>query len=96
MSVIEETSAIKDAQQAVDIAKTHLLAIYKGEELFNLGLEEVEHLGQGDWLVTLGFSRAWDKGNNVLTALYNPRRSYKSVSVKSDGSIGAIKSKSID
>jgi len=85
---------ITEAKQAVNIAKQHLQEIYQDENLLNLGLEEVEGSARVGWLVTLGFSRPWNNpSNQIVASLSNPRRTYKIVSVASDGSIRSIKNK---
>jgi hypothetical protein len=50
----------------------------------DLGLEEVQFDEQsGNWLVTLGFSRPWEKAGGFVAVTQTPqqRRSYKVVRV---------------
>jgi hypothetical protein len=51
-----------DVKEAIATAKSHVRDIDPEEEVTNLGLEEVEHIQQsGRWVVTLEFSRPWNK-----------------------------------
>ena len=73
-----------DVKQAVATAKTYISDLFENEQVSDLGLEEVEYNEQsGDWLVTLGFSRPWEKTGGFLAATQTPqqRRSYKVVRV---------------
>jgi hypothetical protein len=70
-----------DVKQAVKIAKEYVLEIFGPEGATNIGLEEVEFLeSEETWLVTIGFSRPWDKSNNPIFNAVNqdrPLRTYK-------------------
>jgi len=75
-----------DVKQAVATARTYIGELFADEGVTNLGLEEVEYdEPQGEWRVTLGFSRPWDttpSGFSAMTQL-NPQRprSFKVVRV---------------
>lgn len=76
-----------DVKQAVSTAKAYVGDLFADEGVLNLGLEEVQRDDtQGEWLVTLGFSRPWDlpQSNAVgkfLGALEECPRSFKIVRI---------------
>lgn len=75
-----------DVKDAVQKAKLYIMEIFASEGVTNLGLEEVEFDDQSkEWVVTIGFSRPWDKSEGGLAALAyqitNPNRSYKVVRI---------------
>lgn len=50
-----------DVKEAVRLAKEFAQKIYENEEISRLGLEALERTEDGkNWLVTLGFTRAWN------------------------------------
>lgn len=69
-----------DVKEAVRTAKDYLAELFEGEQIMNVGLEEIEfHEAGNKWVITIGFSRPWDL-KNVLTAALGdgrPARSYK-------------------
>lgn len=67
-----------DVREAVQTAKEYLGDLFCDEELFNVGLEEVDFDGVA-WKITLGFSRSWDQKGPLVAALAESRlgRSYK-------------------
>lgn len=96
-----------DVQSVVSLAKNHVGMLFADENVTNLGLEEVTFNEQDKvWLVTLGFSRPWDRpldvsADNPLGIVaqmqgaqrYN-RRVYKTVRVQDeDGKILAVTSR---
>ncbi len=69
-----------DVKEAVGTAKAHVAELFSDEQIENLGLEEVEFDAPANsWRITIGFSRPWDKGNNLTASLREGRlrRSYK-------------------
>lgn len=75
-----------DVKQAVDHAKDQINALFGGEGIKNVGLEEVMFdEKQAVWRVTIGFSRPWDEPKNALAALSGQnsfwRRAYKVVTM---------------
>ena len=82
-----------DVKEAVQAAKSYIIDLFGGEEISNVGLEEVEFddLG-GAWKVTIGFSRPWERQGalGVNLGLKNVR-SYKVVHIGSDGHIKSVK-----
>ena len=50
-----------DVKEAVRKAKDHVEVMFEGENLQNVGLEEVTfNESSNRWLVTVGFSRVWE------------------------------------
>ncbi len=91
-----------DVREAITVAKTYLANVYTGEDIRNLGLEEVEFdEGSDTWCITLGFSRPWDhpphRNSPLAITLGEPpqpelRRAYKVLRVSSgDGSVESLK-----
>ena len=79
-----------DVKEAVRTAKAYLVDLFDGENITDIGLEEVVFNDDSDnWNITIGFSRPWDTRNNVVAAL-RPRRSYKVISI--DDNTGRVES----
>ena len=81
-----------DVKEAVFTAKSYVADLFEGEEVADVGLEEVkfdEH--QGSWVVTVGFSRPWDISRNAVATMLRdkgPSRSYKVIQIAdADGSV---------
>lgn len=72
-----------DAKQAVQQAREYLEDLFDGEDIFEIGLEEVEFDDtQNEWKITLGFSRSWDRRTRVSVALGDRvPRSYKVIRI---------------
>lgn len=82
-----------DVREAVEVAKDYVTGVYTGEDIANLGLEEVEFDDRSSmWSVTLGFSRPWDRRVSLLqlTEQKASARSYKVVRIADD--TGEVKS----
>ena len=91
-----------DVKQAVQAAKEYVLNLYDDEDITDVGLEEVEFVGDpsavfpepGHWQITIGFSRPWDKAKAVplrIAELRRPR-SFKVVSVNdTNGKVISLK-----
>lgn len=79
-------------KNAVARAKAALLELFGDETLRDLGLEEIRFDdADGSWLITLGFSRAWDAPKKIETALgreLDLNRTYKMVRISDE--TGAI------
>lgn len=74
-----------DVKQAVGMAKRYVADLFIEEDLQNIGLEEVDFDdASGEWLVTIGFSRPWDRPGGVLAGALNqrPAREYKVVRIE--------------
>lgn len=85
-----------DVKEAVGFAKRYIKDIYSDESPANVGLEEVEFDDLGKvWRVTVGFSRPWDSGNDILTALGQQpaKRSYKVVTLSDGGEVLSVKNR---
>ena len=66
-----------DVKAVAQTAKTYVADLFSDEGIINVGLEEVEFdEDQNKWIVTVGFSRPWDR-RNLIDALEQPGRSYK-------------------
>jgi hypothetical protein len=75
-----------DVKTAVTSAKKWLVDVLGQEGITNVGLEEIEFDDRnGDWLITLGFSRPWNSVKNAFTAISGEpaaRRSYRVLAVR--------------
>lgn len=74
-----------DVKEAVATAKKFVTDIFEGENLADVGLEEVVFDdGAKVWKVTVGFNRPWDRLKglaDVMSAAPN-RRSFKVVQIE--------------
>ncbi|MGA3061719.1 MAG: hypothetical protein ABSD90_00665 [Methylocystis sp.] len=89
-----------DVKQAVSTAKSYVGELFASEDISELGLEEVSlDESSGQWLVTVGFARPWEKEAPVLSDLLRgtkpyPRRSYKIVRISDKtGSVVAVQNR---
>lgn len=81
-----------DVKEAVVTAKSYVADLFEGEEVADVGLEEVKFEDHLDtWVVTVGFSRPWDVSRNSVVAALSterPSRSYKVIHIAdADGSV---------
>ena len=84
-----------DAKAAIVTAKQHFSDMYSGENVTNVGLEEVRFDEQNsDWLITLGFSWTWDQMPSIASVTgrsINTTRFYKVVRIKNfDGELVSV------
>lgn len=83
-----------DVKEAVAVAKKYLAELYSAEEIADVGLEEVEYDQlAGQWSVTLGFARPWER-NALRSLARNPNggRSYKVLRVNdASGRVDSLK-----
>lgn len=84
-----------DVKQAVRLAKDYVGEVYDGEQISNVGLEEVEfNPVSHQWKITVGFSRLWDRENPTpipISTIRRPR-SYKVVVIgDSNGQVLSMK-----
>ena len=82
-----------DVKEAVAVAKSYITDLYVGEEIVDIGLEEVEFdHGSNEWNVTIGFLRPWNRTLPDALALARraSARSYKVVRIDNDS--GAVMS----
>ena len=73
-----------EVKKAVQVAREYVTELFDGEEIMDVGLEEVVFEDLTDtWKVTIGFSRPWDRGASIVPLMTQQhlRRSYKVVSV---------------
>lgn len=88
-----------DVKQAVQTAKEHVVDLFDGEEIDFVGLEEVVFDDESvQWLITIGFSRPWDRPKTLSAALREEplRRSYKVVRINdSDGKVVSVKDRTL-
>lgn len=85
-----------DVKDAVGIANRYIENLFGSEGVHNVGLEEVERdTNSGDWLVTIGFSRPWDKGSEFFSGINAMlRRTYKVVRIDSnDGAVLSVRNR---
>ena len=84
-----------DVKEAVRTAKEYVGELFDGEERDNVRLEEVVFDDESDqWLITIGFSRPWDRPKTQSAALREDplKRSYKVVRIDdADGSVISLK-----
>lgn len=76
-----------DVKEAVVTAKKYVTEIFEGEDLADLGLEEVVFDDKAKvWKVTVGFNRPWDRLKSFAAAMYaDPEwkpRSFKVVRIE--------------
>lgn len=88
---------IADVKQSVQKAIDYVATLYEGEDIRNLGLEEVEYKEeQGVWSITVGFSRPWqEKGALAMLSSQGsaPPRTYKVITIRNDGDVISVKSR---
>ncbi len=75
-----------DVKDATQTAREYITDLFAGEEITNLGLEEVVYdVESAQWRITFGFARPWDRQGDmgVRMGLKAPR-SYKVVRIDVD------------
>ena len=79
-------------RDAVQKAREHLDELFYGEEITDVGLEEVVFDEESnEWKITIGFSRPWDRGNGLAYELDNRRsRSYKVIRIDDGGKVKSL------
>jgi hypothetical protein len=84
-----------NVKEAVQTAKEHVVDLFDGEDIDFVGLEEVVFDDESNhWLITIGFSRPWDRPKTLSAALREEplRRSYKTVHIDdADGRVISLK-----
>ena len=88
-----ETEFPVNVKEAVAVAKGYVTDLYVGEEISDVGLEEVEFEGfSKQWSVTIGFIRPWNRTLPTALALASraSERSYKVLRIDDDS--GEVKS----
>ena len=88
-----------EVKEAVATAKNYIADLFAQEQVSDLGLEEVEYdEPAAEWLVTLGFSRPWDRiaGFGIMPGP-QLRRAYKVVRVSDKtGHVASVKNRDIN
>ena len=93
-----------DVKEAARTAKDYLLDLFEGEEIINVGLEEIEFDDSSkNWSITVGFWRPWDYSNKspmtltLFGELSRPlTRSYKIVRINDQsGRVVAVKDRTL-
>lgn len=85
-----------NVKDAVSVAKSYVADLFGPEGAENVGLEEVEPDHEnGQWVVTIGFSRPWDRANPIFASVGTPsRRTYKVVRVSAkDRSVVSVRNR---
>ena len=65
-----------DVKEVVQVAKNYIAELFGDERIINVGLEEVDLDPSNNWIVTIGFSRPWDRNIGPILA-GQASRSYK-------------------
>ena len=82
-------------KEAVTAAKQHIVNMFDGEGIRNIGLEEIESQGSY-WKITIGFSRNWDSNITAMLGTGGQPRSYKVVEIhQEDGEFFSIKDRTL-
>jgi hypothetical protein len=84
-----------EVKEAVQIAKDYIIELFEEERIVDVGLEEVDFDQSGNWVVTIGFSRSWNR--NVGSVLGGQAaRSYKAVRIQDkDGKVLSVKDRTL-
>jgi hypothetical protein len=85
-----------DVKQVATVAKKWVENVLAEEQVFNVGLEEIEYSPEmKEWRVTVGFSRPWNTARNALTAItgeQSARRAYRVITVREpNGEVTSMK-----
>lgn len=87
-----------DVKEAVRTAKRELAEIFADESIVDVGLEEVEFdESNGIWLITIGFTRVWERPGSIVRALGGDTlRAFKIVRVEDEsGHVQSIKHRAV-
>ena len=79
-----------EVKEAAGMAKTYLVDLLAGENIMNVGLEEVDFDERSnDWKITIGFSRTWDHNNSLVAMVgeRRPTRSYRVVVINDQSGV---------
>ena len=84
-----------DVKEVVRVAKNYVAELFGEEGIVDVGLEEVDFDQSDSWVVTIGFSRPWDRKIGPLLAGHTPR-SYKVVRIREeDGKVLSVKDRTL-
>ena len=84
-----------DVKEAVQVAKNYVIELFGEEGISEVGLEEVDLDQSNNWIVTIGFSRPWDRNiDSVLGGRVS--RSYKVIRIQDgDGKVLSVKDRTL-
>ena len=84
-----------DVKEAVQVAKSYVIELFAEEGIVDVGLEEVDIELSDTWVVTIGFSRPWNR--NIGSVLGGrPSRSYKAIRIQDgDGKVLSVKDRAL-
>ena len=84
-----------DAKEAVQVAKDYVIELFGKEGIVDVGLEEVDFDPSDNWIVTIGFSRSWNR--NIGSVLGGQAsRSYKAIRIQNkDGKVLSMKDRAL-
>jgi hypothetical protein len=92
-----------DMKEAVSSAKAYVREAFSDDRIINLGLEEVEYdPTDREWLVTIGFSRPWDRPKrSAVSSAFFPvesdappeplNREYRIVRIRDNGEVLSVR-----
>lgn len=73
-----------DVKEAVQVAKDYIIDLFGEEGIVDVGLEEVDFDQSDNWIVTIGFSRSWNRNiGSVLDG--QASQSYKAIRIQDEG-----------
>lgn len=84
-----------DVKEAVQVAKDYVIELFGEEGIVDVGLEEIDFDQLDNWVVTIGFSRPWNR--NIGSVLGGQAsRSYKTVRIQDgDGRVLSVKDRAL-
>lgn len=84
-----------NVKEAVRVAKAHIIDLFEEEGIVDVGLEEVDFESSDTWVVTIGFSRPWNRTvGSVMGG--RPSRSYKAVRIQDvDGEVLSVRDRTL-
>lgn len=94
-----------NVKEAIVAAKDYVKEVYADEQVADLGLEETDYDDtQGNWLITLGFSRPWTTPRSTTRLLLDQmgatdraapsrKRVYKLVTIDREGKVVSMKNR---
>ena len=84
-----------DVKEVVRVAKNYVTELFGDEDITHVGLEEVDFDQSDTWVVTIGFSRPWDRNiGSVLGGRIS--RSYKVVRIRDeDGKVLSVNERAL-
>ncbi len=87
-----------DAREAVNRAREYLVELFDGEDIYEIGLEEVDFDDMAnEWSITLGFKRTWNRTAYLMSPQKDPEpRSYKVIRIHDpDGEVRSLRDRGL-